>query len=98
MRSPWTGSEVVAVGVSLPWGLWELPPSEQRSLLAASRTRESTTCSPPNHVSFRDGSGMDGLVTLAALSGLEPRLGLQVGVYLLALRHPMVAPARSPPC
>ena len=44
-----------------------------------------------DHVSFRNGSGMDGLVTLAALSGLEPRLGLQVGVYLLALRHPMVA-------
>ncbi|MDE0162827.1 MAG: LLM class flavin-dependent oxidoreductase [Acidimicrobiaceae bacterium] len=44
-----------------------------------------------DHVSFRDGSGMDGLVTLAAVGGLEPRLGLQVGVYLLALRHPMVA-------
>ena len=44
-----------------------------------------------DHVSFRDGSGMDGLVTLAALSGLEPRLGLHLGVYLLALRHPMVA-------
>jgi alkanesulfonate monooxygenase SsuD/methylene tetrahydromethanopterin reductase-like flavin-dependent oxidoreductase (luciferase family) len=42
-------------------------------------------------VSFHDGSGIDGLVHLAAISGLEPRLGLHVGVYLLALRHPMIA-------
>ena len=91
MRSPWTGSEVVAVGVSLPWGLWELPPSEQRSLLGSVADAGIDHVFTADHVSFRDGSGMDGLVTLAALSGLEPRLGLQVGVYLLALRHPMVA-------
>jgi len=30
-------------------------------------------------------------VRLAALGGLEPRLNLYLGVYLLALRHPMVA-------
>ena len=82
---------MVAVGVSLPWGLWELPPSEQRSLLGRVADAGIDHVFTADHVSFRDGSGMDGLVTLAALSGLEPRLGLQVGVYLLALRHPMVA-------
>lgn len=44
-----------------------------------------------DHVSFRGGSGNDGLVHLAALSGIEPRLNLYLGVFLLALRHPMVA-------
>ena len=82
---------MVAVGLSLPWGLWELPPSEQRSLLGRVADAGIDHVFTADHVSFRDGSGMDGLVTLAALSGLEPRLGLQVGVYLLALRHPMVA-------
>ena len=82
---------MVAVGVSLPWGLWELPPSEQRSQLGSVADAGIDHVFTADHVSFRDGGGMDGLVTLAALSGLEPRLGLQVGVYLLALRHPMVA-------
>jgi len=77
--------------VSLPWGLWGLPPGEQRALLGRIADAGIDHVFTADHVSFRDGSGMDGLVTLAALSGLEPRLGLQVGVYLLGLRHPMVA-------
>ena len=82
---------MVAVGLSLPWGLWELPPSEQRALLGRVADAGIDHVFTADHVSFHDGSGMDGLITLAALSGLEPRLGLQVGVYLLGLRHPMVA-------
>jgi len=82
---------LVAVGVSLPWGLWGLPPGEQRALLSRIADAGIDHVFTADHVSFRDGSGMDGLVTLAALSGLEPRLGLQMGVYLLGLRHPMVA-------
>ena len=82
---------MIAVGMSVPWGLWGLPPGEQRSLMARVADAGVDHVFTADHVSFRDGSGMDGLVTLAALSGLEPRLGLHVGVYLLALRHPMVA-------
>ena len=82
---------MVAVGVSIPWGLWGLPPDEQRGLLGGIADAGIDYVFTADHVSFRDGSGMDGLVILAAISGLEPRLGLHVGVYLLALRHPMVA-------
>ena len=82
---------MVAVGVSVPWGLWGLPPDEQRRLLGRIADAGIDHVFTADHVSFRDGSGMDGLVTLAAVGGLEPRLDLQVGVYLLALRHPMVA-------
>ena len=82
---------MVAVGVSVPWGLWGLPPGEQRALLGRIADAGIDHVFTADHVSFRDGSGMDGLVTLAALSGLERRLGLHVGVYLLGLRHPMVA-------
>lgn len=43
-----------------------------------------------DHVSFRGGRGMDGLVRSASLLSLHPELGAFVGVYLLALRHPVV--------
>ena len=68
-----------------------VPPDEQRELLGRIADAGIDHVFTADHVSFRDGSGMDGLINLAALSGLEPRLGLHVGVYLLALRHPMVA-------
>ena len=82
---------MVAVGVSIPWGLWSLAPDQQRALMGRIADAGIDHVFTADHVSFRDGSGMDGLVTLASLSGLEPRLGLHVGVLLLALRHPMVA-------
>ncbi len=42
-----------------------------------------------DHVSFHVGLGMDGLMQAALIAGLEPRLQVVVGVYLLALRHPV---------
>lgn len=47
-----------------------------------------------DHVAFLDGRGKDGLITVSWLAGLHPSIGLYVGVYLLALRHP-VAVARQ---
>jgi alkanesulfonate monooxygenase SsuD/methylene tetrahydromethanopterin reductase-like flavin-dependent oxidoreductase (luciferase family) len=43
-----------------------------------------------DHVSFHVGAGMDGLVNAATLTALNPTLKVVVGVYLLALRHPVV--------
>jgi len=42
-----------------------------------------------DHVSFHVGAGMDGLVNAASLTALDPGLRVCVGVYLLALRHPV---------
>jgi alkanesulfonate monooxygenase SsuD/methylene tetrahydromethanopterin reductase-like flavin-dependent oxidoreductase (luciferase family) len=42
-----------------------------------------------DHVSFHVGMGMDGLVNAATLMALDERLKVCVGVYLLALRHPV---------
>ncbi len=42
-----------------------------------------------DHVSFFGGSGMDGLVNAAILLASNPTLEVSVGVYLLALRHPL---------
>ncbi|MEZ5557297.1 MAG: LLM class flavin-dependent oxidoreductase [Pseudomonadales bacterium] len=42
-----------------------------------------------DHVSFHVGMGMDGLINAATLTALHPDLKVCVGVYLLALRHPV---------
>jgi len=42
-----------------------------------------------DHVSFFVGTGMDALVNAATLTAIDPRLRVCVGVYLLALRHPV---------
>jgi alkanesulfonate monooxygenase SsuD/methylene tetrahydromethanopterin reductase-like flavin-dependent oxidoreductase (luciferase family) len=79
------------LGISTPWDLWTLPHGEQRRRLAGIADAGIDHVFTADHVAFHDGSGIDGLIHLAAISGLEPRLGLHVGVYLLALRHPMIA-------
>ncbi len=82
---------MIHVGVTPPWGLFERPYEIQRAELASIADGGLSHLFIADHVSFRGGAGNDGLVTLAALSGIEPRLDLQLGVMLLALRHPMVA-------
>ncbi len=42
-----------------------------------------------DHVSFRDGSGRDGLIDAAGLLASGP-LSVYVGLYLLVLRHPLL--------
>ncbi len=42
-----------------------------------------------DHVSFHNGLGMDGLINAATLSAMNPDIKIMIGVYLLALRHPV---------
>ena len=42
-----------------------------------------------DHISFFNGLGMDGLIQAATIAALEEELRIYVGVYLLALRHPL---------
>ncbi len=79
------------VGITPPWGLWRETPETQRVRLRSIADAGIDHLFLADHVSFRGGDGTDGVVALAALSGIEPRLGLSLGVWLLALRHPMVA-------
>ena len=44
-----------------------------------------------DHVSFHVGAGVDGLIQAAVTIGATQRLQVSIGVYLLALRHPLVA-------
>ena len=42
-----------------------------------------------DHISFFTGFGMDGLMQAATIAALESNLKVHIGVYLLALRHPL---------
>jgi alkanesulfonate monooxygenase SsuD/methylene tetrahydromethanopterin reductase-like flavin-dependent oxidoreductase (luciferase family) len=44
-----------------------------------------------DHIAFHDGTGFDGLITASTLLASHESLPVVVGVYLLALRHPMLA-------
>jgi alkanesulfonate monooxygenase SsuD/methylene tetrahydromethanopterin reductase-like flavin-dependent oxidoreductase (luciferase family) len=43
-----------------------------------------------DHVSFHDGTGFDGMVLAAASVSAQDRLPVHIGLYLLALRHPVL--------
>lgn len=42
-----------------------------------------------DHVTFHNGFGMDGIVDAATLAAMSDRISIVIGVYLLALRHPV---------
>ena len=65
------------------------PPDRRRELLARVVDSGCDHVFVADHVSFHVGLGMDGLVQAAIIAGTEPRLRVVVGVYLLALRHPV---------
>ena len=79
------------VGFSVPRDFWDLPPERraERLGLAAEAGLDHVFCA--DHVSFQGGHGADGIVHMATMAAMEPRLAVEVGVFLLALRHPLVA-------
>jgi alkanesulfonate monooxygenase SsuD/methylene tetrahydromethanopterin reductase-like flavin-dependent oxidoreductase (luciferase family) len=65
------------------------PFERRRELLARVRGAGLSHVFVADHVSFFGGLGMDGLVQAATVAALDPFLEVHVGVYLLALRHPV---------
>jgi alkanesulfonate monooxygenase SsuD/methylene tetrahydromethanopterin reductase-like flavin-dependent oxidoreductase (luciferase family) len=84
----------VHVGIHADAGLLTGPHAGRRALLERARSAGLDHVFVADHVSFHTGFGMDGLVHAATLAALEPELAVHIGVYLLALRHP-VPVARS---
>jgi alkanesulfonate monooxygenase SsuD/methylene tetrahydromethanopterin reductase-like flavin-dependent oxidoreductase (luciferase family) len=65
------------------------PLERRRALLERVRRAGLSHVFVADHVSFFTGLGMDGLVQAATVAALEPELEVHIGVYLLALRHPV---------
>lgn len=89
------GAEPSIQVAAIPFrGFNDVPLAERARLMHSMAAAGLDGVIQADHVSFRDGSGVDAIVMMAGLSGLEPTLGLCIGVYLLPLRHPVTV-ARS---
>jgi len=81
--------DTVRVGTLADARMLTGPLEARRALLARARAAGLDHVFVADHVSFHTGFGMDGIVQAATVAALEPELGVQIGVYLLALRHPV---------
>ncbi len=70
--------------------LLSLPQSERIALAKFVLDAGATHFSTADHVSFHTGLGFDGLINASLLTALDDRVEVVVGVYLLALRHPVL--------
>ena len=70
--------------------LLRLPQEERLALTRQALDAGVSHFSVADHVSFHTGLGFDGLLLASMLSTLDDRLEVVVGVYLLALRHPVL--------
>ena len=76
-------------GLATPSNLWSLDWDERRAVVGSIVESGFDHIFMADHVSFRNGSGTDGFVEVAALSQLDPRVGVMISIYLLPLRHPL---------
>jgi alkanesulfonate monooxygenase SsuD/methylene tetrahydromethanopterin reductase-like flavin-dependent oxidoreductase (luciferase family) len=80
----------LALGISVHDSLMTSGAAGRRRLLTLIDQAGIDYVGVGDHVSFHDGTGFDGLISAtAALSGSD-RLPVLVGIYLLALRHPLL--------
>lgn len=79
----------LTVGFATPTNMWNLSFDEKHQVLERLDAAGIDQIYMADHVSFRDGSGTDGFVEIAALSQLHPSLDVMISIYLLALRHPL---------
>lgn len=80
---------MLQLGFATPERLWTLDLDAKHRVLESVADAGIDHLFMADHVSFRDGSGTDGFVEVAALSQLHPSLGVMIGIYLLPLRHPL---------
>lgn len=78
------------VGVALNEDLLIPDPATRRRLLARVADVGLDHVTTGDHVSFHGGTGFDGLVSATSILTAQDALDVVVGVYLAALRHPML--------
>jgi alkanesulfonate monooxygenase SsuD/methylene tetrahydromethanopterin reductase-like flavin-dependent oxidoreductase (luciferase family) len=78
------------IGTIASPGILRAPHAERRALVGRMLDQGVDHVFIADHVSFINGLGMDGLINAATLTAIDERLRVVVGVYLLALRHPLV--------
>ena len=81
----------LSVGISDQDGFTTTDPRIRRRLLQRVADVGLNHVTMGDHVSFHGGSGFDGMVTASTLLASHDSLPVLIGVYLLGLRHPMLA-------
>ncbi len=76
-------------GLATPTTLWDSDFAAKQGLIQQIADSGFDHLFMADHVSFRNGSGTDGFVEVAALSQLHPQIGVMISIYLLPLRHPL---------
>ncbi len=79
----------IPLGCLMETGLLEGPVAQRRNLAQRAIDAGIRHTFTADHVSFHTGLGMDGLLRAGMVSALHDELEVHVGVYLLALRHPL---------
>ncbi len=77
------------IGTLASNGILLAPHAERRAYLERVAASGLDHVFVADHVSFHVGTGMDGLINAATIAASHPTLKVCVGVYLLALRHPV---------
>ena len=77
------------IGFATPTRFWKAGFDEKQAIMRQLDEAGVDQVYMADHVSFRDGSGTDGFVEIAALSQTHPTMRVMISVYLLALRHPL---------
>ena len=83
-------TQELQVGVSVHDSLMQANPDARRTLLDGVEEAGLDHVTLGDHVSFHGGTGFDGLVSATAVLATNDRLRVLLGVYQLALRHPLV--------
>ncbi len=89
MKEPQTTTAKIRVGTLADRAILSGPLEQRRSLLGRARSAGLDHVFVADHISFFTGFGMDGMIQAATIAALEPELDVHIGVYLLALRHPL---------
>jgi alkanesulfonate monooxygenase SsuD/methylene tetrahydromethanopterin reductase-like flavin-dependent oxidoreductase (luciferase family) len=79
------------VGLSDQDGFTTADPGARRRLLARVADAGLDHITMGDHVSFHGGAGFDGMITASTMLASHDQLPVLLGVYLLGLRHPMLA-------
>jgi alkanesulfonate monooxygenase SsuD/methylene tetrahydromethanopterin reductase-like flavin-dependent oxidoreductase (luciferase family) len=82
---------MINVGISDQDGFTTTDPRARRRLLRRVADAGLDHVTMGDHVSFHGGTGFDGMITASTLLASHDRLPVLIGVYLLGLRHPMLA-------
>lgn len=80
----------VTVGTSVHDQILTVPPAQRRELLGRIADAGLDHVVVADHVSFHGGTGFDGMIGAATALATDDRINVLIGVYQLALRHPML--------